>query len=54
MPILTFLILKWVLKETFHITVPNVPLKAHRQDHEKKQENEPEHELVVLGEKNER
>lgn len=56
MPILTFFVLKWILKETFHIAIPNIPLKPHH--HHFKHENEHEHqtntELVATGEKNEK
>jgi len=32
MPLLTFFCLKWILKETFHIALPAVPLRGARRD----------------------
>lgn len=32
MPLLTFLLLKWILKETFHIAVPPAPPRGARRD----------------------
>ena len=60
MPILTFLVLKWILRETFNIAIPNIPVKTHHHHHHDKFEHESEHEhneenkLAVIGEKNEK
>lgn len=45
MPVLNFFILKWVLKETFHIVIPMPAMKRRS-----KAETEPDTELVVAGE----
>jgi len=34
MPLLTFFVLKWILKETFHIAIPTPPLHRARKDHD--------------------
>lgn len=45
-PVLTFFVLKWVLKETFHIVIPEhtLPLRRRRND-----ASAPENELVTVG-----
>lgn len=51
MPILTFFVLKWVLNETFHITIPNISMEAHQRVKQRKQPKEHETELISAGEK---
>ena len=51
MPILNFFILKWVLKETFHIAVPTPRLRRHPSDSDPGSDaGAPGNELVVAGE----
>ena len=45
-PVLTFFLLKWVLKETFHIAIPEPSLPLHRRQ---KDASTPENELVTVG-----
>ena len=49
MPIMNFFILKWVLKETFHIVIPTPKLRRHRSHHDD-DSGTPGTELVVAGE----
>ena len=45
MPLMNFFILKWVLKETFHIAIPMPSVKRRA-----KREEKPDTELMVVGE----
>ena len=45
-PVLTFFVLKWVLKETFHIIIPEPALPLR---HRSKDASAPENELVTVG-----
>ena len=45
MPVLTFFVLKWILKETFHVVIPVPELRRRR-----KEKTEPGAELVAVGE----
>jgi len=49
MPILNFFVLKWVLKETFHIVIPTPQLRRRRSHHDD-DAGTPGTELVVAGE----
>lgn len=46
MPVLTFIVLKWVLNETFHIVIPTPDLK---QINQKRRERREESKLVAIG-----
>ena len=46
MPVLTFFVLKWILKETFHIVIPTPDLK---QINQKRRERKEEAALVAIG-----
>jgi len=48
MPILTFFVLKWILKETFHIAIPTVDLGQINQKR-RERENKGSKELVAIG-----
>ena len=51
MPLLTFFVLKWILRETFQIIVPIPPMGSpHYTD--QKSDSKPDPELVSAGEKN--
>ncbi len=51
MPLLTFFVLKWVLKETFSISLPELPKKLTKRDETKtKDETVLDAELVGIGE----
>ena len=51
MPLLTFFVIKWVLKETFNIVVPSIPVHTHkRRRDELKSSEESKEELTVVGE----
>ena len=48
MPLLTFFVLKWILKETFHIVIPSPSLPRYHHHHTKR-ETEASTELVSVG-----
>ncbi len=51
MPLLTFFVLKWILKETFHIAIPAaLPRRARRDEGPSGPAPDPNHELAAVGE----
>ena len=49
MPVLTFFVFKWILKETFHIALPSLP-KPRQKGSDSKDTPKPEEELITAGE----